>query len=84
VAADQLANVTGGEMMTSRRLAIVATVACSIGGMAGSATNLKPIEPLTLQNTVAATAKELLLPGAMVLLRMPQGTFAFGVGATEL
>jgi D-alanyl-D-alanine carboxypeptidase len=71
-------------MMTSRRLAIVAAVACSIGGMAASATNLKPIEPLTLQNTVAATAKELLLPGAMVLLRTPQGTFAFGVGATEL
>jgi D-alanyl-D-alanine carboxypeptidase len=71
-------------MMTSRRLAIVAAVACSIGGMAASATNLKPIEPLTLQNTVAATARELLLPGAMVLLRTPQGTFAFGVGATEL
>jgi D-alanyl-D-alanine carboxypeptidase len=84
VAADQPANMTGGEMMTSRRLAIVAAVACSIGGMAASATNLKPIEPLTLQNTVAATARELLLPGAMVLLRTPQGTFAFGVGATEL
>jgi D-alanyl-D-alanine carboxypeptidase len=59
-------------------------MACSIGGMAASATNLKPIEPLTFQNAVAATAKELLLPGAMVLLRTPQGTFAFGVGATEL
>ena len=30
------------------------------------------------------TAKELLLPGAMVLLRTPQGDFAFGYGATEL
>jgi D-alanyl-D-alanine carboxypeptidase len=76
--------MTRGEMMISRRLAIVAAMACYIGGMAASATNLKPIEPLVLQNTVAATTKELLLPGAMVLLRTPQGTFAFGIGATEL
>ena len=52
--------------------------------MAASATNLKPIEPLALQNVVEATARELLLPGAMVLLRTPQGQFAFGYGATEL
>jgi D-alanyl-D-alanine carboxypeptidase len=76
--------MTGGEMMTSRRLAIVAAVVCSIGGTAASATNLKPIDPPTLQNAVEATAKELLLPGAMVRRRTPQGTFAFGYGATEL
>jgi CubicO group peptidase (beta-lactamase class C family) len=33
---------------------------------------------------VEATAKELLLPGAMVLLRTPQGDFVFGYGVTEL
>jgi CubicO group peptidase (beta-lactamase class C family) len=33
---------------------------------------------------VEATAKELLVPGAMVLLRTPQGNFAFGYGTTEL
>jgi D-alanyl-D-alanine carboxypeptidase len=33
---------------------------------------------------VEATGKELLLPGAMVLLRTKQGDFAFGYGATEL
>ena len=65
VAADQLADMTGDEMMISRILAMVAAVACSVGGMAMSATNLKPIEPLTLQNTVETTAKELLLPGAI-------------------
>ena len=69
--------------MTSRILAIVAAVVCSISGTA-SATNLKPIEPRTLQNTVEATAKELLLPGVMVLLHTPQGRFAFGHGTTEL
>ena len=31
-----------------------------------------------------ASAKELMVPGAMVLLRTPQGDFAFGYGATEL
>ena len=31
-----------------------------------------------------ATAKELMLPGTMVLLRTPQGEFVFGYGATEL
>ena len=31
-----------------------------------------------------AIGKELMLPGAMVLLRTPQGDFAFGYGATEL
>ena len=29
-------------------------------------------------------AKELLLPGAMVLLQTPQGNFVFGYGTTEL
>jgi D-alanyl-D-alanine carboxypeptidase len=33
---------------------------------------------------VEATAKELLVPGAMVLLRTPDGDFAFGYGTTEL
>jgi D-alanyl-D-alanine carboxypeptidase len=47
-------------------------------------TSLKPFDPAALQGVVEATAKELLLPGAMVLLRTPQGDFAFGYGATEL
>jgi D-alanyl-D-alanine carboxypeptidase len=70
--------------MTTRILAIVVAVACSVGGMAASARNLKPIEPLALQSTVETTAKELRLPGAMVLLHTPQGNFVFGYGATEL
>ena len=47
-------------------------------------TNLKPFDPVALQGVVEATAKELLLPGTMVLLRTPQGDLAFGYGATEL
>ena len=45
---------------------------------------LKPIDPAALQTTVDATAKELLIPGAVVLLRTPQGEFAVTYGTTLL
>ncbi len=67
-----------------RILGIVIVVACSVGGMRASATALKPIDPVALQATVEGLAKELLLPGAMVLLHTPQGNFVFGYGTTEL
>jgi CubicO group peptidase (beta-lactamase class C family) len=70
--------------MTTRILGIVAAVACSVSGTAEATTNLKPFDPVALQGVVEATAKELRLPGAMVLLRTPQGNLAFGYGATEL
>ena len=69
--------------MTTRILGIVVFLACSVTGTA-EATNLKPFDPVALQGVAETTAKELLLPGAMVLLRTPQGDFAFGYGATEL
>ncbi len=70
--------------MTTRISGIVIAVACFVGGTAASATNLKPFDPAALQDSVEALGKELLLPGAMVLLRTPQGDFVFGYGATEL
>jgi D-alanyl-D-alanine carboxypeptidase len=70
--------------MTTRILALVVAVACSFGGTAASATNLKPFNPVALRDTVEATAKELMVPGTMVLLRTPQGEFEFGYGTTEL
>lgn len=70
--------------MTTRILGIVVAVACSLSGTAKAATNLKPFDPVALQGVVETTAKELLLPGAMVLLRTPRGDFAFGYGSTEL
>ena len=70
--------------MEIRTLGIVAVVACSVGVMGASTTALKPFDPVALQATVEAMGKELLLPGAMVLLRTKQGDFAFGYGATEL
>ncbi|MEV7581401.1 serine hydrolase domain-containing protein [Streptomyces erythrochromogenes] len=45
---------------------------------------LKQIDPDALQAAVERAAEELKVPGAMVLLRTPQGTFRASVGATEL
>ena len=70
--------------MTTRNLAIVVAVACSFCATAASATNLKSFDPVALQDIVEATAKELMLPGTIVLLRTPQREFVFGYGATEL
>ena len=70
--------------MTTRILGIVAAVVCTVSGTAEATTNLKPFDLVALQGVVEVTAKRLLLPGAMVLLRTPQGDLAFGYGATEL
>jgi D-alanyl-D-alanine carboxypeptidase len=43
---------------------------------------LKPIDPL--QTIVDTTAKQLLIPGAFVLLRTPQGEFTASYGTTLL
>src|SRR6267142_3056805 len=45
---------------------------------------LKPIDKAALQTMVDTTARELLIPGAVVLLRTPQGEFAFTYGTTLL
>ncbi|WP_327426169.1 serine hydrolase domain-containing protein [Streptomyces sp. NBC_01236] len=45
---------------------------------------LKPIDPAALQSAVEHAAKDLMVPGAVVLLRTPQGTFRAIVGTTEL
>ena len=55
-----------------------------VGVLGASATSLKPIDRAALQNAVDTTAKELMVPGAMVLLRTPQGEFIVSYGTTEL
>lgn len=45
---------------------------------------LKTIEPAALQAVVESAASKMLVPGAMVVLRTPQGTFHAAVGTTEL
>jgi D-alanyl-D-alanine carboxypeptidase len=62
---------------------LAAAISCAAGTAAGAA-NLRPIDPPALQAAIEALGKELQLPGAMVLLRTPEGDFAYGYGATEL
>jgi CubicO group peptidase (beta-lactamase class C family) len=45
---------------------------------------LKPIDQATLQAAVDATAKELLVPGAVVILSTPQGEFTVSYSTTTL
>ncbi len=45
---------------------------------------LKTIDPKAFQAVVEAAADKLMVPGAMVLLRTPQGNFNAAVGTTEL
>ncbi len=49
-----------------------------------SSSALKPIDQAALQSMVNTTAKELLVPGAVVLLRTPQGKFTLTYGTTLL
>ncbi len=70
----------------------VAPIALALGGQlsvawparAAQKDALKPFDPVAFRGTVEATAKELQVPGAMVLLSTPRGEFAFGYGSTEL
>jgi|GEM_PF-189687 Beta-lactamase class C and other penicillin binding proteins len=45
---------------------------------------LKPIDQVALQALVNKTTKELLIPGALVLLRTPQGDFSISSGTKQL
>lgn len=54
-----------------------------LGSAAGSSA-LKPIDQAAMQATIDKAAKELLLPGAVVLLRTPQGEFSIIYGTTLL
>jgi D-alanyl-D-alanine carboxypeptidase len=70
--------------MITRTLGVLVVVAWASGSAMGASTPaLKPIDPVALQASVERLAKELLLPGAMVLLHTPQGDFVFGYGTTE-
>src|SRR5207244_8534575 len=58
--------------------------ACSRPGATAGTPALKPIDQAALQTMVDKTAKELLIPGAVILLRTPQGEFAVTYGTTLL
>jgi D-alanyl-D-alanine carboxypeptidase len=56
--------------------------ACSRPGSTAGSSALKPIDQAALQTMVDATAKELLIPGAVDLLRTPQGEYTVTYGTT--
>jgi len=67
-----------------RAVRAAASVAVLLGcGDATGGSVLPPIDRAALQRTVDRVAKELLLPGAMVIVRTPQGEFTAAYGATE-
>jgi D-alanyl-D-alanine carboxypeptidase len=53
-------------------------------GEPGGVSALKPIDQAALQAMLDTTAQELLIPGAVVLLRTPQGQFTVTYGTTQL
>lgn len=69
--------------MKASRL-IVATALAIVGCSAPAPPALETIDAANLQTTVENAATTLRLPGALVLLQTPQGTFTAKVGTTEL
>jgi D-alanyl-D-alanine carboxypeptidase len=58
--------------------------AAATSGAPSTPAALKTIDPAAFQAVVESAAAKLLVPGAMVVLRTPQGTFRAAVGTTEL
>lgn len=75
-------NVAALAFMTAAALGCVIGLSSSCTRQ--RATALKPIDQASLQAMVETTAKELMIPGAVVLLRTPQGEFTVGYGTTLL
>ncbi|MFD0268033.1 serine hydrolase domain-containing protein [Streptomyces sp. NPDC127106] len=64
--------------------AVPATTAAATPDPTPSGPVLKTIDPAALRNAVEAETEKMMVPGALVLLTTPQGTFEVGVGTTEL
>jgi len=61
-----------------------AQIVAGRGGTTRGSSALKPIDQAALQAAVDATAEELLVPGAVVILSTPQGEFTVSYGTTTL
>jgi len=67
---------------TESTTASSATTTATSSAVKGSA--LKTIDPKAFQAVVEAAVEKLKVPGAMVVLRTPQGNFDAAVGTTEV
>jgi D-alanyl-D-alanine carboxypeptidase len=77
-----VALVLAGCSSTSELATLSPTTTATTAAPAGAA--LKAIDHKAFQAVVDDAAKQLKVPGAMVLLRTPQGTFDVGVGTTDI
>ena len=75
-------NVAALAFMTAAALGCVIGLSSSCTRQ--RATALEPIDQASLQAMVETIAKELMIPGAVVLLRTPQGEFTVSYGTTLL
>ena len=69
-------------LITGTALAFLTGLSSSCARQRSSA--LKPTDQAALQTMVETTVKELMIPGAVVLLRTPQGEFTITYGTTLL
>lgn len=53
-------------------------------GSASASPALKPIDQAALQAVIEEAVKEMMVPGALVAIRTPQGRYTAAVGTTEL
>ena len=74
--------VLAGCMSTSSTTTAGSGTTATAGPPASSA--LKPVDQAALQTVVEKAAKEMLVPGAIVAIRTPQGSYTAAVGTTEL
>jgi D-alanyl-D-alanine carboxypeptidase len=71
--------------MTALRLVLAVCLAAAIAGCSATRTvALKTIDPGHFQTVVEDAANKLQVPGALVLVQTPLGTFTAKVGTTEL
>jgi D-alanyl-D-alanine carboxypeptidase len=73
-------------VLSRRIVAVAACIAVLVASCASPAQRhaVNTIDAQKFQAVVAGLAKNLMVPGALVLLRTPQGTFTAAVGTTEL
>ncbi len=62
----------------------ISSTPTTIPGANARSPAIKPIDQAALQSMVTTTAKDLLVPGALVLLHIPQGEFTVNYGTTLL
>lgn len=71
--------------MVGRLLPVAFAAALTSGAAMGAdAPGLKTIDPVALRAGIESAVRDLMVPGALVLLTTPQGDVVIGAGTTEL